>query len=83
MIDEIEATVTGILAAATGRPGAEIAAGQALDDLGLDSIGMVEALFAIEEALGIALPISAGDGAPQTVGDLVALARRLVAARAA
>ena len=40
---------------------ADIAPGQTLDDLGIDSLGLVESIFAIEEAFDIAVPFNAND----------------------
>ena len=53
--------------------------------LGLDSLGLVEAIFAIEESFGISVPFNANEpGASEfdisTVGSVVAGVRRLVAA---
>jgi acyl carrier protein len=59
-----------------------------LDSLGLDSLGLVEAIFAIEEAFDISVPFNAND--PQqsdfdisSVGSVIAAVERLVNGRAA
>jgi acyl carrier protein len=58
-----------------------------LADLGIDSLGIVEAVFAIEEAFGIAVPFNANEpGAGfdmSSVGSIVAAVRGLVAQQAA
>jgi acyl carrier protein len=63
-----------------------------LTDLGIDSLGIVEAVFAIEEAFNIAVPFNAnGAGAHDTgagfdmttVGSIVAAVQGLIAQRAA
>jgi acyl carrier protein len=59
-----------------------------LDSLGLDSLGLVEAIFAIEEAFDISVPFNAND--PQqsdfdisSVGSVIGAVERLVNGRAA
>ncbi|PVA11519.1 phosphopantetheine-binding protein [Pelagivirga sediminicola] len=55
-----------------------------LEDLGVDSLGLVEAIFAIEEAFDITVPFnanepSAGDFDISTVGAIATGIQRLVA----
>ncbi|MFD0858155.1 acyl carrier protein [Roseovarius aquimarinus] len=55
-----------------------------LEDLGVDSLGLVESIFAIEEAFDINVPFNAneptaGDFDISTVGSIVANVQRLVA----
>ena len=59
-----------------------------LDALGVDSLAMVEAIFAMEEAFDIAIPFNAND--PQegsfdisTVGSIVAAVEDLIAQKVA
>ena len=57
-----------------------------LADLGLDSLGLVEAIFAIEEAFDVSVPFNAndptaGDFNISSVGAMVAAVEALVAAR--
>ncbi|MEY2955807.1 MAG: hypothetical protein RL123_535 [Pseudomonadota bacterium] len=57
-----------------------------LADLGLDSLGLVEAIFAIEEAFDVSVPFNAndptaGDFDVSSVGAMVAAVEALVAAR--
>ena len=40
---------------------AEVSQDATLDDLGIDSLGLVEAVFAIEEAFDISVPFNAND----------------------
>lgn len=56
---EIEAAVIAILAKQLLLSPAEIAPDARIDDLGLDSLGKVEAIFAIEERFGIHVPFNA------------------------
>ncbi len=55
-----------------------------LEDLGVDSLGLVESIFAIEEAFDITVPFNAnepsvGDFDISTVGAIAASVQRLVA----
>lgn len=57
-----------------------------LADLGIDSLGVVESIFAIEEAFGIAIPFNAnapgaGDFDISSVGRVIEGVERLVAER--
>lgn len=57
MPDRTEAEIAGIVAA-IGRTSAEgLRADRMLSDLGLDSVTMVEIVFAIEERFDIAIPL--------------------------
>lgn len=57
-----------------------------LDDLGIDSLGLVESIFAIEEAFDIAIPFNAnnpeaGDFDISSVAAIISAVEGLVAAR--
>ncbi len=59
-----------------------------LDDIGIDSLGLVESIFAIEETLDITVPFnandpSAGDFDISSVAAIVAAVERLKAEQAA
>ncbi len=56
---EIEAAVIAILAKQLLLSPGEIGAEARIDELGLDSLGKVEAIFAIEERFGIHVPFNA------------------------
>ncbi len=51
--------VIAILAEQAVLDPADIAPGQSLADLGIDSLGLVESIFAIEEAFDITVPFNA------------------------
>ena len=58
-----------------------------LDSLGIDSLGLVESIFAIEEAFDIAVPFNANDPSQSdfdisSVGAVIAAVEGLVAAKA-
>ncbi len=56
---EIETAVIEILAAQLLLPPSRIAPDARIADLGLDSLGKVEAIFALEERFGITIPFNA------------------------
>jgi acyl carrier protein len=57
----IEEAVIAILAAQLLLPVTDIAADARIADLGLDSLGKVEAIFALEERFGITIPFNANE----------------------
>jgi acyl carrier protein len=58
---EIETAVIAILATQLLVSPDDIPRDAAIDGLGLDSLGKVEAIFAMEERFGIAIPFNAND----------------------
>jgi len=81
---EIEAAVIAILAKQLLLAPDEIAPDARIDELGLDSLGKVEAIFAMEERFGIHVPFNAN--APDqpefdfsTVGSVVRDVEALIA----
>lgn len=56
---EIEEAVIAILAKQLLLTPSDIPANASIEDLGLDSLGKVEAIFAIEERFGISVPFNA------------------------
>ena len=85
MSDALDRQVTAIIAAQARRPEAELGAEVTLASLGLDSLNMVEMVFAIEEAFDIHVPFGteAREGAVDlsTVGSVIAAVRGLMATR--
>jgi len=84
---EIEQAVIAILAQQLLLAQSEIAADARVDDLGLDSLGKVEAIFALEERFDIAVPFNANEpDQPDfdftSVPSIVAGVERLIALRA-
>ncbi|MEM6634996.1 MAG: acyl carrier protein [Pseudomonadota bacterium] len=62
----------------------DVARDQSLDELGIDSLGLVEAIFAIEEAFDISVPYNANrpdqaDFDISSVGTIVAAVEGLIA----
>lgn len=67
------------------EPG-DIALDQTLDDIGLDSMGLVESIFAIEEAFDISVPFNAnepnaGDFDISSIGTIIDAVGKLMAAQ--
>lgn len=65
---------------------AELEMGMTPADLGIDSLGLVEAIFALEEAFDISVPFNANEPEKSqfdisTVGSIVAAVEGLIAAR--
>ena len=84
---EVRQTVLAILAEQALLEPSDIEPGQTPEELGLDSMGMVECVFAIEEAFDIEVPFNAnapGEGGfdISTVSSIVAAVERLVAEQA-
>ena len=85
---EIQEAVIEILARQLLLPVEEIAQDVSVDDLGLDSLGKVEAIFALEERFDIQVPFNANepdrpDFDFSSVTSIVAGVERLIAQRAA
>lgn len=85
MID-VAATVIRILAAQAMVPASTVRLEATPEALGLDSLGLVESIFAIEEAFDITVPFNANEGGTKefdisTVGSVVSAVEALVAAR--
>lgn len=57
----IEEDVIAILARQLLLPIADIDPSARIDELGLDSLGKVEAIFALEERFGISIPFNANE----------------------
>jgi acyl carrier protein len=61
MSDDIADKVIRIIAEQAVLEPSDIAMSQTLEDLGIDSLGLVEAIFAIEEAFDIQVPFNANE----------------------
>jgi len=83
---DVAAKVIRILAEQAMLPQSAVTLDATPAALGLDSLGLVESIFAIEEAFDIAVPFNANEGGAKsfdmtTVGSVVAAVQALVAAR--
>lgn len=82
---EIEAAVIEILARQLLLPPGEVAPDARVEDLGLDSLGKVESIFALEERFDISVPFNANEPDQpdfdfSNVPSIVAGVERLIAA---
>ncbi len=84
---DVAPEVIRILAEQAMLPESAVTLQASLVGIGLDSLGLVEAIFAIEEAFDITVPFNANEGGAQqfdmsSVGSVVAAVQALVAAKA-
>lgn len=61
MSESIKDRVISIIAELAVLEPGDVSLDQTLDDLGIDSLGLVESIFAIEEAFDISVPFNAND----------------------
>lgn len=61
MIQDVKDTVVAILAEQAAVNAGDVSMGDSLADLGLDSLGLVESIFAIEEAFDVSVPFNANE----------------------
>ena len=61
MGESVKDKVIGIIAEQAVLQPSDIAMDQSLDDLGVDSMGLVEAIFSIEESFDISVPFNANE----------------------
>jgi acyl carrier protein len=86
MPGEVKDRVIAILAAQGDLEPERVTMDATLGDLGIDSLGLVEAVFAIEEAFDIQVPYNANDPAASefdvsSVASMIAAVEGLVAAQ--
>lgn len=84
----IQDTVIAILARQAVLEDAEVTLQSTPEDLGIDSLGLVETIFAIEEAFDVSVPFNANDPAQSSfdissVAAIVGAVEKLVAEKAA
>lgn len=85
-METIQDRVIAILAEQAVLEPSDVDLDATLEDLGLDSLGLVEAIFAIEEAFDIQVPFNANDPAKSefdisTVSTIVRAVETLIAAK--
>lgn len=88
MAQTVKDRVISIIAEQAVLDPSDIGPEATLESLGIDSLGLVESIFAIEEAFDISVPFNANDPAESdfdisTVASIVAAVEALVAARPA
>ena len=84
MSDAVKDRVVAIIAEQAVLDVADVRMDATLDDLGIDSLGLVESIFAIEEAFDISVPFNANepdqsDFDISSVAAIVAAVEKLVA----
>jgi acyl carrier protein len=88
MTQSVQDRVIAILAEQAVLDPADVAPDATLESLGIDSLGLVEAIFAIEESFDISVPFNANDPGEgrfdiSSVASIVAAVEALMAERAA
>ncbi|HHS94256.1 MAG TPA: acyl carrier protein [Rhodobacterales bacterium] len=78
MASDIQTRIIEIIAAQAVLEPGDVTPEQSLEDLGIDSLGLVEAIFAIEEAFDISVPFNAND--PNASGFDISSVSTIVAA---
>jgi acyl carrier protein len=82
-MSDVAAEIMQIIGSKTRGDGGVVALTDPLDELGLDSLGVVELTFVIEERFDVEIPFNANfDIKAKTVGDLIKSVEALVAAKA-
>lgn len=84
MPGSVEEQVIAIIAEQALIDPEEVSLDATLEDLGIDSLGLVEAIFAIEEAFDVSVPFNANDPSDSefdisNVKSMVAAVEKLVA----
>jgi acyl carrier protein len=84
MIQSVEKVVMNILAEQAFLDITDVSLDQSLLDLGIDSMGLVESIFAMEEAFDIAIPFNANTPEASSfdtssVATIVAVVKSLIA----
>ena len=85
MSDSVAHQVIDIIAEQALLDASDVTPDKSLEDLGIDSLGLVESIFAIEETFDIQVPFNAndpdaGDFDISSVGSIIAAIESLVAA---
>jgi acyl carrier protein len=81
-MSDVAAEIMQIIGSKTGAGNGAVVLTDPLDELGLDSLGVVELTFAIEEKFDVEIPFNANfDIKAKTVADLIKTVEALVAAK--
>ena len=88
MAQTVKDQVVAIIAEQAVLDPADVKLDSTLESLGIDSLGLVESIFAIEEAFDISVPFNANDPSESdfdisTVASIISAVEALVAARSA
>jgi acyl carrier protein len=87
MSDTVKDKIIAIIAEEAVMSPSDLRMEMTLDELGVDSLGLVESIFKIEEAFDISVPFNANEPGDtefdiSSIGAIIAGVERLVAARA-
>ncbi|RLL70928.1 acyl carrier protein [Paenirhodobacter hankyongi] len=88
MRPDVQDQIISIIAREAVLEPAEVRPEMTLEELGLDSLGLVEMIFAIEETFGVSVPFNANEPTQtdfdvSSVGAIVRAVERLIAGPAA
>ena len=88
MSDDVQKKIVAIIAEQAVLEPADISMEQTLEELGIDSLGLVESIFAIEETFNIDVPFNANEPEKSdfdisTVASIVTAVEKLVAEQVA
>lgn len=88
MANDVQAKVIAIIAEQAVLDVEDVGLDSTLADLGIDSLGLVESIFAIEEAFDVSVPFNANEPTQSdfdisSVGSIVAAVKSLLAQKAA
>ncbi|WP_444462064.1 acyl carrier protein [Rhodobacter capsulatus] len=83
MRPDMQEKILSIIAREAAMEPAEVRPDMTLEELGLDSLGLVEMIFAIEETFGVSVPFNANEPSQSefdisSVGAIVRAVERLV-----
>lgn len=78
-----ETQIIDIIADQSGKDAGQITRATTTDELGLDSLGMVEIIFSLEESFDISIPFNANENGTAgiemaSVGDIIASVESLI-----
>lgn len=84
MKDDIESRVISIIAEQAVLETSDVKPEMTLEELGIDSLGLVESVFSIEEAFDISVPFNANDPGSSdfdisSVSSIIGAVKKLVA----
>ena len=87
MSETVKERIISIIAEEAVMNPSDLRMDMTLDELGVDSLGLVESIFKIEEAFDISVPFNANESGESdfdisSIGAIIAGVERLVAARA-
>lgn len=83
MRPDVQDKILSIIAREAAMEPTEVRPDMTLDELGLDSLGLVEMIFAIEETFGVSVPFNANEPTQSefdisSVGSIVRAVERLI-----